>query len=235
MDTKFAKPSILGKPVVQPHKNQSVVRQPTTFKSERCKFSKPWLASQVDVINDLSKPDTPHYVPKVREYVFVKPHHVIASGSSRVQALNLNVNKMASIDNTSGPALQRKERCTLQCALSLEEVKSSCLRPFSSTSFMLFHACSVIKNGHMTPGYISLGLEQNSVSLTPYVPPSKKDYEVLFQQLFDEYLTPPPHAVSPVSAAVVAPRAVDPASSPSSTTIDQDVLSASTSPTTQEI
>nr|GEW50118.1 reverse transcriptase domain, reverse transcriptase zinc-binding domain protein [Tanacetum cinerariifolium] len=62
-----------------------------------------------------------------------------------VQASNLNVNKMGSADNTSGLALQRKERCTLQYALSLEEEKSSCLRPFSSTSFMLFHARSVIK------------------------------------------------------------------------------------------
>ncbi|GJU88066.1 hypothetical protein Tco_1300489 [Tanacetum coccineum] len=34
MDTKFAKPSILGKPVLQPPRNQSVVRQPNAFKSE---------------------------------------------------------------------------------------------------------------------------------------------------------------------------------------------------------
>ncbi|GKE23100.1 hypothetical protein Tco_1434612, partial [Tanacetum coccineum] len=32
---------------------------------------------------------------------------------------------MASVDNTSGPVPQRKERCTLQCALSLKEEKSS--------------------------------------------------------------------------------------------------------------
>ncbi|GJV98286.1 hypothetical protein Tco_1553538 [Tanacetum coccineum] len=83
VDTKFAKPSILGKPVLQPHRHQSVVRQPIAFKSERSNFSKPWFASQVDVINDLTKPDTPHYLPKVREYVFIKPHHLIASGSSR--------------------------------------------------------------------------------------------------------------------------------------------------------
>nr|GEW12740.1 integrase, catalytic region, zinc finger, CCHC-type, peptidase aspartic, catalytic [Tanacetum cinerariifolium] len=241
---------------------------------------------------------TPHYVPKVRESVFAKPHHVIASGSSRnssnesygsndmahkyylevakkktqdkntslkpsvrhttslqnttngskpkprsnnqtsrsfpipkssyVQASGLNVNKMTSAENTLGPSLQRKERCTLQCALSLEEEKSSCLRPFSSTSFMLFHARSVIKNGHMTPGYISSGLVQNSVSPTPYVPPSKKDYEIMFQQLFDEYFNPPPRAVSLVLASVAAPRAVDPAGSPSSTPIDQDVQSAIT-------
>ncbi|GJT85185.1 retrovirus-related pol polyprotein from transposon TNT 1-94 [Tanacetum coccineum] len=41
------------------------------------------FASQVDVNNILSKPVTPHYLPKVKEYVFVKPHHVIALGSSR--------------------------------------------------------------------------------------------------------------------------------------------------------
>ncbi|GJW60660.1 hypothetical protein Tco_0109995 [Tanacetum coccineum] len=58
------------------------------------------------------------------------------------------------------------------------------------------------------PGYISSGLVQNSVSPTPYVPPSKKDYEIL---------------------------AVDPVGSPSSTTIDQDEQSTSTSPTNQEI
>nr|GFA49075.1 hypothetical protein [Tanacetum cinerariifolium] len=83
------------------------------------------------------------------------------------------------------------------------------------------------RNGHMTHGYISLGLVQNSVSPTPYVPPSKKDYEILFQELFDEYFTPSPHAVSLVSTAIAATRVVDPAGSPSSTTIDQDVPSAS--------
>ncbi|GJX50995.1 hypothetical protein Tco_0277840 [Tanacetum coccineum] len=71
------------KPVLQPLKNQSVVRQPTAFRPERPKFSKPRFASQVDVNNVLSKPITSHYLPKVREYVFVKPNHVIASGSSR--------------------------------------------------------------------------------------------------------------------------------------------------------
>ncbi|GKB24925.1 hypothetical protein Tco_0864326 [Tanacetum coccineum] len=83
MDTKFAKPSILGKPVLQPPRNQSVVRQPNAFKSERPNFSKPRFASQVDVNDVLSKPVTPYYLPKVREYVLAKPHHVIAPGSFR--------------------------------------------------------------------------------------------------------------------------------------------------------
>nr|GEX47557.1 uncharacterized mitochondrial protein AtMg00810-like [Tanacetum cinerariifolium] len=42
VNTKFAKSSILGKPMSQPLRNQSVVRQPTVFKSERLRISKPW-------------------------------------------------------------------------------------------------------------------------------------------------------------------------------------------------
>ncbi|GJV18865.1 hypothetical protein Tco_1367885 [Tanacetum coccineum] len=83
VNTKFAKPSILGKPVGQPLKNQSVVRQPTAFKSERPRISKPRFASQVDVNNDLSKPVTTHHLPKRRESAPAKPHHMIAPSSSR--------------------------------------------------------------------------------------------------------------------------------------------------------
>ncbi|GJU16417.1 hypothetical protein Tco_1144383 [Tanacetum coccineum] len=83
VDTKFAKPSILGKPVLQPPTNQSVVRQLNAFKSERPNFSKPRFASQVKVNKVLSKPATPHFLPKVREFVLAKPHHVIAPGSYR--------------------------------------------------------------------------------------------------------------------------------------------------------
>ncbi|GJZ24541.1 hypothetical protein Tco_0562000 [Tanacetum coccineum] len=81
VNTKFAKPSILGKPVGQPLKNQSVVRQPTAFKSERPRLSKPQFASQVDVNNDLSKPVTTHHLPKGRESAPAKPHHMIAPNS----------------------------------------------------------------------------------------------------------------------------------------------------------
>nr|GEY29577.1 hypothetical protein [Tanacetum cinerariifolium] len=83
VDTKFVKPSILRKPVLQPPRNQSVVRQSNAFKSKRPNFSKPWFASQVDVNNILSKPVTPHYFLKVKEYVLAKPHHVIAPSSFR--------------------------------------------------------------------------------------------------------------------------------------------------------
>ncbi|GJS71896.1 hypothetical protein Tco_0704737 [Tanacetum coccineum] len=70
VNTKFAKPSILGKLVLQPQRNQSVVRQPTAFKSEQPRILKPWFAFQVDVHNELSKPVTTHYLPKANESAY---------------------------------------------------------------------------------------------------------------------------------------------------------------------
>nr|GFB20360.1 hypothetical protein [Tanacetum cinerariifolium] len=69
-----------------------------------------------------------------------------------VSASNLNLSaglalhrQMASVDNTSGLAPQRKERCTLQCALSLKEKKSSYLRAVLSSNSISSHARSVNK------------------------------------------------------------------------------------------
>ncbi|GKC23862.1 hypothetical protein Tco_1026012 [Tanacetum coccineum] len=89
VDTKFAKPSILGKPVLQPPRNQSIVRQPNAFKFERPNFSKPRFASQVDMNNVLSKPVTQHYLPKGRESAFAKPNHMIAFSLSRNSSKNM--------------------------------------------------------------------------------------------------------------------------------------------------
>nr|GEV63056.1 hypothetical protein [Tanacetum cinerariifolium] len=43
----------------------------------------------------------------------------------------------------------------------------------------------------MTPGQISSGLVPNLVLAAPYVPPTNKDPEILFQSIFDEYFEPP--------------------------------------------
>ncbi|GKF25731.1 hypothetical protein Tco_0081625 [Tanacetum coccineum] len=83
VDTKFAKTTVLGKPVLQSLRNQSVVRQPNGLKSERPQMSKQRFASQVDVNNNLSRPVTQHYLPKRRESVFEKPNHMIASSEAR--------------------------------------------------------------------------------------------------------------------------------------------------------
>nr|GEY78514.1 hypothetical protein [Tanacetum cinerariifolium] len=89
VNTKFAKSSIFGKPMLQSYRNQSVVRQLTAFKSERPRISKPRFSSQVDMNNDLSKPVTTHYLPKEREATSAKTHHMITSSNSRISSKNM--------------------------------------------------------------------------------------------------------------------------------------------------
>nr|GEY58741.1 retrovirus-related Pol polyprotein from transposon TNT 1-94 [Tanacetum cinerariifolium] len=93
----------------------------------------------------------------------------------------------------------------------------------------------------MTPGTISLGLVRTSSSSTSYVPPSRNDWDLLFQPMFDELLNPPPSVVNQ-AAEVIAPIAevipqvdADSTGSPSSTTVDQDAPSPSKPLTPTEI
>ncbi|GJW08411.1 retrovirus-related pol polyprotein from transposon TNT 1-94, partial [Tanacetum coccineum] len=83
----------------------------------------------------------------------------------------------------------------------------------------------------MTPATISSGLVPNSPPSTPFVPPSRTYWDLLFQPLFDELLTPPPsvdhptHEVIALIADLVAPEPTTSTGSPSSTTVDQDAPS----------
>nr|GEZ63910.1 hypothetical protein [Tanacetum cinerariifolium] len=92
----------------------------------------------------------------------------------------------------------------------------------------------------MTPVTISSGLMQNPSSLTPYVQPSRNDWDLLFQPLFDELITPPPSVdhqapkVIALIADVIPPIQTESTGSPSSTTVDQDAPSPSKSQTTPE-
>ncbi|GJS13031.1 retrovirus-related pol polyprotein from transposon TNT 1-94 [Tanacetum coccineum] len=82
----------------------------------------------------------------------------------------------------------------------------------------------------LTPRTISSGLVPNIPSSTPYVPPTKNDWEILFQPMFDEYLNPPP-CVDPQDPTVIALELAISTSTPSSMIIDQDAPSTSTSQT----
>ncbi|GKF95310.1 hypothetical protein Tco_0288045 [Tanacetum coccineum] len=76
----------------------------------------------------------------------------------------------------------------------------------------------------LTPGQISLGLFPNSIPAAPYVPPTNKELEILFQPMFDEYMEPP-RVERPVSPTLAVSVLVNSAGTPSSTTIDQDAPS----------
>ncbi|GKE96733.1 hypothetical protein Tco_1581588 [Tanacetum coccineum] len=85
-----------------------------------------------------------------------------------------------------------------------------------------------------TPGQISLGLIPNLVPATPYVPPTNKELNIIFQLMFDEYLEPP-RVERPVSLAPAVPVPVNLAGTPSSTIIDQDAPSPSHSPSSSAL
>nr|GFA72639.1 retrovirus-related Pol polyprotein from transposon TNT 1-94 [Tanacetum cinerariifolium] len=106
------------------------------------------------------------------------------------------------------------------------------------TPYELLHRPAL---NEMTPGTISSGLVQKSSPSTSYVPPSRNDWDLLFQSMFDELLNPPPSVVNQAPeviapiAKVIPPVHDDSTSSPSSTTVDQDAPSPSKSHTTTEI
>ncbi|GKG15190.1 hypothetical protein Tco_0354790, partial [Tanacetum coccineum] len=92
----------------------------------------------------------------------------------------------------------------------------------------------------MTPVKISSRLVPNPPSSTPFIPPSRSDWDLLFQPMFDESLNHSTnvdlHAsevIAPI-LEVVAPENVVSTGSPSSTTVDQDAPSPSNSHTTPE-
>ncbi|GKF31963.1 hypothetical protein Tco_0101761, partial [Tanacetum coccineum] len=84
----------------------------------------------------------------------------------------------------------------------------------------------------MTPATSNSGLVSNPIPQQPCNPPPRYDWDRLFQPMFDEYFNPPTIAVSLVPSAA-APRAVDLAKSPVSTSIDQDA-SLTSIPLTQD-
>nr|GEW47373.1 retrovirus-related Pol polyprotein from transposon TNT 1-94 [Tanacetum cinerariifolium] len=93
----------------------------------------------------------------------------------------------------------------------------------------------------MIPGTISSGLVRTSSPSTSYVPPSRNDWDLLFQPIFDELLNPPPSVVNQAPKVIASIAEMIPpvhavlTSSPSSTPVDQDAPSSSKTHTTTEI
>ncbi|GJU16479.1 retrovirus-related pol polyprotein from transposon TNT 1-94 [Tanacetum coccineum] len=75
----------------------------------------------------------------------------------------------------------------------------------------------------LASGHISSGLVQNQVASTSAKPPTKNDWDVLFQPMFDEYFKPISVISTPIFTATLLP--LDTARASSSTSIDKDALS----------
>nr|GEV65307.1 copia protein [Tanacetum cinerariifolium] len=124
-----------------------------------------------------------------------------------------------------------------------------CLRRIIETIHVDFDDLTAMASKHsssepalyeMTFATISSELVPNPLPSTSFVPPSRTDWDLLFQQLSDELLTHLPSVDYPASevialiAKVVAPEPTASTGSPSSTTVDQDTTSPSNSQTTPE-
>ncbi|GJY30951.1 retrovirus-related pol polyprotein from transposon TNT 1-94 [Tanacetum coccineum] len=91
------------------------------------------------------------------------------------------------------------------------------------------HSSSGPNPNLLTPGPISSGLVPNSAPAIPYVPPTNKDLELLFQPMFDEYFETPTgdHQMPHVPAV---PPPVIPTGPSVSISFDHDAPSGSHSP-----
>ncbi|GKA02332.1 retrovirus-related pol polyprotein from transposon TNT 1-94 [Tanacetum coccineum] len=102
------------------------------------------------------------------------------------------------------------------------------------------HSSSGLALHEMTPATISSGLVPNHPPLIPFVPPTRIDWGILFQPMFDELLTPSPsvdylpsEVIAPIHEVVALVPAVS-TGSPSLINVDQDAPSPSHSQTTPE-
>nr|GEY11272.1 retrovirus-related Pol polyprotein from transposon TNT 1-94 [Tanacetum cinerariifolium] len=143
------------------------------------------------------------------------------------------------VRNLEGVDLLTGSRGNNLYTLSLDDMMASspiCLLSKASKT----KSCSRPTLHEMTLATISSGLVPNPASSTPFVPPSRTNWDMLFEPLFDELLTPPAsvdHLTPEVIASipkVVALKPVASTGSPSSTTVDQDAPSPSNSQTTPD-
>ncbi|GKF54677.1 retrovirus-related pol polyprotein from transposon TNT 1-94, partial [Tanacetum coccineum] len=130
------------------------------------------------------------------------------------------------------PTNDSENLCKLQPNDDIDFDELTAMASEHSSSGPALHEMTLVK--------ISSGLVLNPPPSTPFVPPLRTDWDLLFQLMFDELLTPPPsvdcpapEVIAPINE-VVAPEPVVSTASPSSTTVDQDAPSPSNSQATPE-
>nr|GEY90850.1 hypothetical protein [Tanacetum cinerariifolium] len=150
---------------------------------------------------------------------------------------------MASEQSSSGPVLNDMTPGTnTQLKLHLLLLlRSKLLNRIVLPAVIIMRTKTVPRPAETFIKTTSKRLVRTSSSSTSYVPPSRNDWDLLFQLMFDELLNPPPSVVNQ-APEVIAPIAeviphvdADSTSSPPLTTVDQDATSPSKSLTTIEI
>nr|GEZ85993.1 hypothetical protein [Tanacetum cinerariifolium] len=153
--------------------------------------------------------------------------HMDLYGPMRVESVNGKKYILVIVDDYTrftwqNGVVERRNRTLIEAARTMLIYAQAPLFLWSSSGPAL---------NDMTPGTISSGLMRTSSSSTSYVPPSRNDWDLLFQLMFDEILNPPlsvvnqaPEVIAPI-AEVIPQVDADSTGSPSSTTVDQDAPS----------
>nr|GEU43360.1 reverse transcriptase [Tanacetum cinerariifolium] len=127
--------------------------------------------------------------------------------------------------------VERRNRTLIEAACTIRIVETIHVDFDELTALAYEQSGSGPALHEMTPATISPRLVPKPTSSTPFVPPSRNEWDLLFQPLFDELLAPTP-SVDPLAPKVIAPltKVIPPEHAeatglPSSTTVDQDAPS----------
>ncbi|GJS78006.1 hypothetical protein Tco_0727887 [Tanacetum coccineum] len=188
--------------------------------------------------------EVPHRKPTALEKKTPKPVVILVySKKPRKSKTNVPISKSKVLKSVSA----NKKEPSQSWGSIISDVPSSSLnerRCDDVLSYMSLVKSLKDKVLAMAPTSVSSELCQDSLPnpppSTPFVPPSRGDWDLLFQPLFNELLTPPPsvdyitpEVIAPIHK-VVAPVLVLSTGSPSLKNVDQDAPSPSNSQTTPE-
>nr|GEV78137.1 integrase, catalytic region, zinc finger, CCHC-type, peptidase aspartic, catalytic [Tanacetum cinerariifolium] len=123
--------------------------------------------------------------------------------------------------------------CLVLCVIQLMIVRTWRTRRIVETIHVDFDELTAMASeqsslgpalNEMTPPIISLGLVQKSSSSTTYVPPSRNDWDLLFQPMFDKLLNPPPSVDTQAPEVIALIADVIPPIQAESTDVKEDNL-----------
>nr|GFB36453.1 hypothetical protein [Tanacetum cinerariifolium] len=218
----------------------------------KLKFEKDHLCSACAMGKSTRKTHKPKYEDTNQEKLYLL--HIDLCGSIRVESVK-GKNALCYSTNVSENLVKLQPKADIEIFIGYALTKKAFLiynrrtRRIVETIHVDFDKLTEMASEHrssgpalkeMTPGTISSGIVPTSSPSTSYVPPSRNDWDLLFQPMFDELLNPPPsvvnqtlEAIAPI-AEVIPPGYVDSTGSPFSTTVEQDAPSTSNSPTPTE-
>nr|GEV96434.1 retrovirus-related Pol polyprotein from transposon TNT 1-94 [Tanacetum cinerariifolium] len=194
----------------------------------KLKFEKDRLCSACAMGKSKTKPHKPKFEDTNQEKLYLL--HIDLCGLMRVASVNGKKYILVIVNDYSQFTWRELGKLQPKADIDFDERTAMASEPSSLE----------LAPHEMTPTTINSGLVPNPPPSTPFVPPSRTDWDILFQTLFDELLTPP-HCVdhpapevNALIAEVVAPEPTASTGSPSSKIVDQDAPSLSNSQTTLE-